>query len=245
MEKKRLALKKLLEAVEKEIIRKPDRKALDRLSLFVGFQDWESVLAVIGHGGLKEGQVMNKLMELRRQDQQKKLTDQDILQAAADREQVREYGKKHGGIVVQGIHDVAVRFSKCCSPLPGDEIVGFVTRGRGVTIHRTDCINVMNLPESERDRLLEAEWAPEQQEGSSYTVSEIIYANNRTGLLVDISKIFSERRIDLTAMNVRTSKHGMATIDMKFDVRSREQLRELNEKIRQVESVLEVRRSMG
>ena len=210
-----------------------------------GFQDWESVLAAIGHGGLKEGQVMNKLMELRRQDQQKKLTDQDILQAAADREQVREYGKKHGGIVVQGIHDVAVRFSKCCSPLPGDEIVGFVTRGRGVTIHRTDCINVMNLPESERDRLLEAEWAPEQQEGSSYTVSEIIYANNRTGLLVDISKIFSERRIDLTAMNVRTSKHGMATIDMKFDVRSREQLRELNEKIRQVESVLEVRRSMG
>ena len=146
---------------------------------------------------------------------------------------------------MQGIHDVAVRFSKCCSPLPGDEIVGFVTRGRGVTIHRTDCINIMNLPESERDRLLEAEWASEQQEDSSYTVSEIIYANNRTGLLVDISKIFSERRIDLTAMNVRTNKHGMATIDMKFDVRSREQLRELNEKIRQVESVLEVRRSMG
>lgn len=188
---------------------------------------------------------MNKLMELRRQDQQKQLTDQDILQSAGEREQAREYGKKHGGIVVQGIHDVAVRFSKCCSPLPGDEIVGFVTRGRGVTIHRTDCINIMNLPESERDRLLEAEWAPEQQEEHSYTVGEIIYANNRTGLLVDISKIFSERHIDLSAMNVRTSKHGTATIDMTFDVKSREQLRELNEKVRQVESVLEVRRAMG
>ena len=210
-----------------------------------GFQDWDSVLAAIGHGGLKEGQVMNKLMELRRQDRQNQLTDQDILQAAGEHGQGHEYGKKHGGIVVQGIHDVAVRFSKCCSPLPGDEIVGFVTRGRGVTIHRTDCINVMNLPESERDRLLEAEWAPGQQEDSSYTVGEIIYANNRTGLLVDISKIFSERRIDLTAMNVRTSKNGTATIDMNFHVRSREQLRELNEKIRQVESVLEVRRSMG
>ena len=218
---------------------------IEKIQRKYGFQDWESVLAAIGHGGLKEGQVMNKLMELRRQDQQKQLTDQDILQAAGDREQIREYGKKHGGIVVQGIHDVAVRFSKCCSPLPGDEIVGFVTRGRGVTIHRTDCINIMNMPESERDRLLEAEWAPDQQEDSSYTVSESIYATNRTGLLVDISKIFSERRIDLTAMNVRTSKSGTATIDLNFSVKSREQLRELNEKIRQVESVLEVRRSMG
>lgn len=218
---------------------------IEKIQRKYGFQDWESVLAAIGHGGLKEGQVMNKLMELRRQDQQKQLTDQDILQAAGDREQIREYGKKHGGIVVQGIHDVAVRFSKCCSPLPGDEIVGFVTRGRGVTIHRTDCINIMNMPEAERDRLLEAEWAPDQQEDSSYTVSESIYATNRTGLLVDISKIFSERRIDLTAMNVRTSKSGTATIDMNFSVKSREQLQELNEKIRQVESVLEVRRSMG
>ena len=210
-----------------------------------GFQDWDSVLAAIGHGGLKEGQVMNKLIELQRKERQANLTDQDVLHAAEEQEKASRAGSSHGGITVQGIHDVAVRFSKCCSPLPGDEIIGFVTRGRGVTIHRTDCINILNLPESERNRLLEAEWASDQQEDRSYTVGVIVYANNRTGLLVDISRIFSERRIDLSAMNVRTSKQGTATIDMTFAVKNREQLRDLSEKIRQVESVIEVERSMG
>ncbi|MCQ4991472.1 DUF5913 domain-containing protein, partial [[Clostridium] symbiosum] len=74
-------------------------------------------------------------------------------------------GKSQSGIVVKGIHDLAVRFSKCCSPVPGDEIVGFVTRGRGISIHRTDCINVINLPEEERERLIDAEW--QQPEGST------------------------------------------------------------------------------
>ena len=90
-------------------------------------------------------------------------------------------GKSKSGIVVKGIHDLAVRFSKCCSPVPGDEIVGFVTRGRGISIHRTDCINVMNLPQEERERLIEAEWQqPEAQTGTEKYSTEIkIYANNR------------------------------------------------------------------
>ncbi len=66
--------------------------------------------------------------------------------------------RSKSGIVVRGIHDLAVRFSRCCSPVPGDEIVGFVTRGRGITIHRTDCVNILNLPEIERSRLIDAEW---------------------------------------------------------------------------------------
>ena len=85
---------------------------------------------------------------------------------AASGEKVLPVGKSKGGIVVRGIHDVAVRFSKCCNPIPGDEIVGFVTRGRGVTIHRTDCVNVLNLPESERARLIDAEWQAEDNGGS-------------------------------------------------------------------------------
>ncbi|MBR2531720.1 MAG: bifunctional (p)ppGpp synthetase/guanosine-3',5'-bis(diphosphate) 3'-pyrophosphohydrolase [Lachnospiraceae bacterium] len=210
-----------------------------------GFQDWDSVLAAIGHGGLKEGQVLNKLSELRRKDQQKNITDEEVLQKTGEKEIVRPVHTSKGGIMVQGIDDVAVRFSKCCSPLPGDEIVGFVTRGRGVTIHRTDCINILHMPQTERDRLIEAEWAEGQEKNSSYAVGIIVHANNRTGLLVDISRIFSEKNIDLTAMNVRTSKQGTATIDMSFEVHDKNQLRELAEKIRQVESVLNVERSRG
>ena len=104
---------------------------LRQLCANTGFRDWDSVLAAIGHGGLKEGQVFNKLMEAYEKEHAKKITDQDVLDAATDAHEKASSGKIQGGIVVRGIHDVAVRFSKCCSPIPGDEIVGFVTRGRG------------------------------------------------------------------------------------------------------------------
>ena len=209
-----------------------------------GFRDWDSVLAAIGHGGLKEGQVLNKLIETYEKQHKKEITDEQVLEAASG-EKVLPVGKSKGGIVVRGIHDVAVRFSKCCNPIPGDEIVGFVTRGRGVTIHRTDCVNVLNLPESERARLIDAEWQAEDNGGSLYTVEISVYANNRTGLLVDISKIFTERKIDLAAMNVRTSKQGTASIDVTFDVHNNEELNSIIEKVRQVESVINIQRSRG
>ena len=210
-----------------------------------GFRDWDSVLAAIGHGGLKEGQVLNKLMEANDKEHKREITDKEVLEAAKETKAEIPVNKSKGGITVHGIHDVAVRFSKCCSPIPGDEIVGFVTRGRGITIHRTDCVNIMNLPESERQRLIEAEWEAGEADHQLYTVEINIYANNRTGLLVDISKIFTERKIDVTAMNVRTSKQGTATIDMAFDVNSKSELNALIEKIRQVESVLDVERATG
>lgn len=209
-----------------------------------GFRDWESVLAAVGHGGLKEGQVLNKLVEAYDKAHKKEITDEQVMEAAAEAK-VLPVSKSRGGIVVRGIHDVAVRFSKCCSPIPGDEIVGFVTRGRGVTIHRTDCINILNLPESERQRLIDAEWQQEETDGQLYTVEINVYANNRTGLLVDLSKIFTERKIDLAAINVRTSKQGTASIDMSFDVHNNEELNSLMEKIRQVESVIDIERSRG
>ncbi|MGI6071052.1 MAG: RelA/SpoT family protein [Blautia sp.] len=212
-----------------------------------GFRDWDSVLAALGHGGLKEGQILNKLMESYDKDHKQELTDQEVLEAVSSDSQTKPklVGKK-GGIVVKGIHDVAVRFSRCCNPIPGDEIVGFVTRGRGISIHRTDCINVMNMNELDRSRLIEAEWQlPEEKAGESYMAEINVYANNRTGLLVDISKIFTERKIDVRGMNSRTNKQERATISLSFEIGSKEELRSLVEKIRQVESVLDVERTTG
>ena len=148
--------------------------------------------------------------------------------------------------MVKGIHDVAVRFSKCCNPIPGDEIVGFVTRGRGITIHRTDCVNVLNMSEIDRTRLIEAEWQqPDVKAVEKYMAGIQVYANNRTGLLVDLSKIFTERKIDLRSINSRTNKQEKATISMSFEISSKEELRSLIEKIRQVESVIDVERTTG
>ena len=210
-----------------------------------GFKDWESVLAAVGHGGLKEGQIVNKLLEAFEKDHQKNVTDEEVLREGGLRER-RHSSKGGSGIIVKGIDDVAVRFSKCCSPVPGDDIIGFVTRGRGVSIHRADCINIVNLPEEERGRLIEADWqAPETTSHSSYTANIKIFATNRTGLLVDLSRIFTERKIDVTYVNSRTSRQGLATIEFEFDISGRDELHTLIEKIRQVESVMDVERSSG
>lgn len=210
-----------------------------------GFRDWESVLAALGHGGLKEGQILNKLVEAYEKEHKKEITDEKVLEAVSEAKEKLPIVKEKGGIVVKGIDDVAVRFAKCCSPIPGDEIVGFVTRGRGVTIHRTDCVNVMNLTESDRVRLIDAEWQGSNFSNGLYMAEINVYANNRTGLLVDISKIFTEKKIDLAAINSRISKQGTATISMTFDVHSTEELNSLVEKIRQVDSVLDIERTTG
>ncbi len=211
-----------------------------------GFRDWDSVLAAIGHGGLKEGQVFNKLFEAWQKENAKNITDEQVLEAAENSRAKTTQTRNRGGIIVKGIHDVAVRFSKCCSPIPGDEIVGYVTRGRGITIHRTDCVNIINMSESDRSRLIEAEWQEaDRRTEEKYTAELHIYANNRTGLLVDLSKIFTERKIDVRSLNSRISKHEKATISVSFNVESKEELQSLAEKVRQVDSVIDVERTTG
>ena len=221
-------------------------KYLESVMKKYGFRDWDSVLAAVGRGGLKEGQVINKLLEIYTKEHKSELTDEKVLEAAEETKDKLHIRKSKSGIVVKGIHDVSVRFSRCCNPIPGDEIVGYVTRGRGVTIHRTDCINIINMSLEDRERLIDAEWQSESVgDGEQYTAEINVYANNRTGLLVDISKIFTERKIDITSMNTRTSKQGRATINIAFDIKSKEELGSLVEKIRQVESVLDIGRTTG
>lgn len=229
-------------------INKPE--FMEKVMKRYAFQDWDSVLASVGHGGLKEGQVVNKMVDEREKRLRHEVTDATILDSIGDGNRpaiVPIKPKSHSGIVVKGIHDLAVRFSKCCSPVPGDEIVGFVTRGRGITIHRTDCINVLNLPEIERSRLIDAEWQPEttEQGTATYSTEISIFANNRIGMFVDISRIFTEREIDIKAMNVRTSKQGKATITMSFDIHGIEELNSLMAKLRQIEGVLDIERTTG
>ncbi len=213
-----------------------------------GFKDWDSVLAAVGHGGLKEGQIINKMQEFYEADHKQPLTNEEVLkqvEETASHRSVRMGSK--GGITVKGIHDVAVRFSKCCSPVPGDEIVGFVTRGRGVSIHRTDCVNIINLPEIERVRLIDAEWQNTQQApgGEKYFAEINIYAHNRNGLLADISKALTEKNIDILSMNTRTTKQGTATLTTTFEIGSREELNRIIDKIRTIESVIDIERTTG
>lgn len=230
----------LSELTKPEIIEKALRK--------YGFKDWESMLASVGHGGLKEGQVINKLSEEYEKRKKAEITDTQVLEEIVQNEAKanKETSKKNkGGIVVKGIHDVAVRFSKCCNPVPGDEIVGFVTRGRGISIHRTDCINILNFPDSERARLIEAEWESTGSKEEKYGAEINIFANNRTGLIIDISRVFTEANIDVMFMNSRVNKKGLATINMGFDIHGKEELNRLVDKLRKIEGVTDIMRATG
>ncbi len=214
-----------------------------------GFRDWVSVLAAIGHGGLKEGQVINKLQYEYEKKHPKHTTDKDILAAVNNSSSQSETAsiKSKSGIVVAGIDDVSVRFSKCCSPVPGDEIIGFVTRGRGVSIPRTDCINMMNLPEQDRQRIIEAEWqvTTEGKPDELYDTEIIIYAYDRMGVLFDITKIFTENKIDVRFMNSKTSKQGIATINVGFAIRGVDALSEVVKKLRNVEGIKDIQRTQS
>lgn len=210
-------------------------------------RDWDAVLASIGHGGLKEGQIVNRMLEERAKVAKQELTDKKVLDLVEESavQQTNNQKSPQNRVTVMGSQDLAVRFSGCCSPVPGDEIVGFVTRGRGVAIHRTDCINVLNMPEDERVRLIPAEWQIEEGlEGTGRYPAEIkIYANNRIGMFVDISKVFSERGLDIARMNASTNKHGIATINMRFNIKGVEELRVLCEKLRQIDGVQDIERT--
>jgi len=214
------------------------------------FRDWESVLAAIGHGGLKEGQVVNKLQEEYDKRHKKELNEEKLrktLNEAKEKKAPAVIKKSKSGVVVEGMDDVAVRFSHCCNPVPGDEIVGFVTRGRGVSIHRTDCINIINMPLEDQERMIEAVW----QQGLARKTDELyeaeikIYSSRKNGVLLDVSRIITEEKVEVTSMTVRTSKQNVTTITVSFEVRGVEQLSALIAKMKQIEGVMDIQRTTG
>lgn len=190
-------------------------------------KDWDSILAALGHGALKEGQIINKLVE--------------------------EFEKAHkkihfetcaGGVVVKHAEGTQVRFAKCCCPVPFDEIIGYQTNERGVSIHRTDCENILALPESERRRLIPVEWKEgyKGEKGKSYSAEILITASNRTGLLADLSEILYRSHIDVELLNSKTSSDGIASIQISFHVESREQLNRIMNQLSVVDGISKIER---
>jgi len=203
-----------------------------------GFKNWDSVCASVGHGGLKEGQVVNRLYEEYKKVQQLKSIPNEVV---IDVKENKSDKKSKNGIVVKGVEDVAVRFSKCCNPVPGDEIIGFVTRGRGVSIHRTDCVNMIHLTGEERERVIEAEWqAIEKVPNILYQTELQIIGSDRVGLLVDISKILTESKIPVKSLNARSDNKGTATFNITIEIKSVQQLNSISKKIRGLEGVSEI-----
>ncbi len=216
---------------------------MDKVLKKYGFNEWTAVLASIGHGGIKEGQVVNKLADERRKYVQRSITDEQVLEITQENAR-KGLPQNKGGIVVEGLEDLAVHFSRCCNPIPGDEIVGFVTRGRGVSVHRTDCVNVMNLPVDERGRLIEAEWhLPENAKQERYLANLMLYVNNRLGMLADISRVLTEMNININSLSTKVNKQGLASVDLQFMTTGTQEIRGVTARLQQIDGVLDVTRT--
>jgi len=212
------------------------------------YPDWDSLLAAIGHGGLKEGQIVNKLLEEQRKETQENLTDEDILKSLEESAKGKRSSGSGKGITVQGLQDLSVRFSHCCTPVPGDEIVGYVTRGRGISIHRTDCMNILTLPDSEKARLMPAEWSQPEASGPNtpkYPAQITIFCTNRIGFFADVTKILTENNVDILNVSSRVNRQGYASIDLGFDVAGIDELKALITRLQAVPGVVDIQRTTG
>lgn len=215
------------------------------------FRDWDSICAAVGHGGLKEGQIINRLKEEMTKNIKKNISVEEVLkkggelvsQSQAERQGFSREKKSKSGIIVRGIGDIEVRFSRCCTPIPGDEIIGFVTRGRGVSIHRTDCVNIINLDEEERNRLLEAQWSSDavKEENAAFSAEVLIIGNNRDGMVLDISKAVVEEGISMTSINAKGEK-SKARINITVQINNKTQLENFCKKLYTIAGVTDIER---
>lgn len=203
--------------------------------------DLDDVYASIGYGGITTGQVTNKLLEQAKKEA-KAAAAAERLERLEEEQQSRPENRGNGkGVIVEGDTGMVVRFARCCTPLPGDDIIGYVTRGRGVSIHRKDCPNIGNLL-MDPERVVRAEWANNAK--SSYTATIQVVADERTGLLMDVSQVLAGMNISITAMTAKVDKanQSIIQIQLSFDVSSTEQLNNIIKSMRKVRSVKEVYR---
>ena len=203
------------------------------------FLDFDSLCATIGHGGLREQQVINRLHEAYKAARPPTYEEiRDELLKSGEKELTGR--KSKSGILIEGIGDTNVRFSKCCSPLPGDEVVGFITRGRGVSIHRTDCVNIIHLDEINRQRIIEADWHLENNQ-QAYRADIRVSCMDRSGMLADIAKVLSDDGFSVKAINART-QNGEVIMDIGVEVLSLSQFERLKTRIKQQAGVFSIER---
>lgn len=198
----------------------------------------EDMYASIGFGGISPNKIITRLLEEYKKEHEEEVIEEKIQELVTEKARRKKAPKS--GVVVKGIDNCLVKFSKCCNPVPGDDIIGYITKGRGVSIHRTDCTNLKDLL-SEEERIIEVEWF-DNKELTEYNVDIEIMSNDRTGLLSDIAKEITSQKINIMGVNTRTSKDGIATIDVTLEVQNIEQLNQVIKQIRKIDSVYDVTR---
>ena len=205
------------------------------------YKNIEEMYAAVGFGANSAGKVIARMLIEYRKEHKEEDIEEKIEKLAKAKQEKQAKASGHG-VIVKGIDNCLVKLSKCCNPLPGDEIIGYITKGRGVSVHRKDCINVEELLKEE-NRIIDVAWVEEKQ--ASYNVDIEVSANDRSGLLADIIKEISSTKANLIALNARSTKERIAIIDITLETKNLDELNSILKSIRKVDSVYEVIRKKG
>jgi len=224
------------EVLERELKRLGvlDKVTFESVARLLSFDKPDDFLAGIGAGDVTGSQITNRVLEDERRKSAETISEEDLLKPRA-----KSSGANVAkGVSIMGARGLLVNLARCCSPMPGDEIVGYITRGRGVTVHRDHCPNIVALRDVER--LIDVSWGSEEEE-QRYVVPVEVVAYDREGLLREISTIIADQKVNITSVEVSTRQH-IATLNLQLEIASNQQLTRILSKLEMVPSVVEARR---
>lgn len=202
----------------------------------------DDLYTAIGSGGVLLSKVVAMLLGYYHDEKQSELRRKEKAEQAEEgRKKVRR--KEQTGVTVKGVDNLLIRFSKCCNPVPGDEIIGFITKGRGISVHRKDCINVLSLPEEEKARFIEVEW-DKQKDNMSYDTDINILAEDRKGLFSDLSRVCEDMDVHIAGVNAKSAKDGVINITMTLSISNTGQIEKVLRSLRSVPGVADVYRAI-
>lgn len=188
--------------------------------------------SAIGYGGIKAGQILRKIITDFEEDFPVK--EKEIIKKTSE----KNHSSIEKAIKIGGYSNMAVRLAKCCNPVPGDDAIGFITRGRGVTVHRIDCVNILNMTDDER--LINVEW--QSNANASFSAKILVEGNDNSGVLGDLARIFSDEKISVHALNAKSGNDNIAYYDIVVEVKSRKEVSDLITKIKKLKNVIKVTR---
>ncbi|MBU5454324.1 RelA/SpoT family protein [Caproiciproducens sp. MSJ-32] len=218
-------------------------ESYEKLTKRYNINSMEDLYAAIGVGQLSASSFISKLKEENIIEKQSAETINRSIEeqiAKSDKSSNKNKIAKDYGITVKGESNLMVRFAKCCNPVPDDDIKGYITKGRGVSVHRTDCSNLKSLIEHDKNKVIQVSWG--KAKGADYIAEIQVESDDREGILADIINIISESKLAISSINAQTAKGNIAKVNIKIRIYSVEQLKEIMRKIRRVKGVMDVYR---
>ncbi len=242
IEKGKELVDKEVKAMEYDVKEVCTTENLRKVAEKFNFANEDDMYAAVGYNGITAAQIATRLTDKLRKKREK---DQEVslLDAVSELRMIPKTKKKDSGVRVKGIDNMLIRLSRCCNPVPGDEIVGYITKGRGVSVHRADCVNV--LDEESKERIIPVEWESSQSVRKEYNVDIEINGFDRNGLLNEVLQAVSETKTNITAVSGRTDRNKSATITMSISIYNVSHLHKVVERIKQISDIYSVRRIMS